>query len=68
LKDGLDRLHAFLIARPGHITLDITQTEREFIQKYYSNVLGRIENSGHRFGEGLSDRDKQALIAFLATL
>src|SRR5262249_52429076 len=44
LKDGLGRLHAFLTARPGRITLDITQTERDFIQRYYSNVLGRVEN------------------------
>jgi hypothetical protein len=68
LKNGLDRLHAFLVARPGRITLDITQTERDFIQRYYSNVLGRVENSGHAAGEELSDREKQALIAYLATL
>jgi len=68
LKGGLDRLHAFLTARPGRITVDITQTERDFIQRYYSNVLGRVENSGHTAGEELSDREKQALIAYLSTL
>jgi hypothetical protein len=68
LKDGLDRLHATLTATRGHFTLDITQTQGDFIQKYYSNVLDRVENAGHRFGEGLSEREKQALIAFLATL
>jgi len=31
-------------------------------------VLGRVENGGHTFGKDLSDREKQALIAFLATL
>ncbi len=39
-----------------------------FIQRFYSNVLGRVENAGHRFGEGLSERQKKALIAFVATL
>lgn len=46
-------------------TLEVNNT---FIQAYYSNVLGRIENAGHRFGEGLSEREKKALIAFVATL
>ncbi|MCC2663257.1 MAG: hypothetical protein K0S35_1179, partial [Geminicoccaceae bacterium] len=35
---------------------------------YYSNSRARIENAGHRFGEDLSDADKKALTAFLATL
>lgn len=34
----------------------------------YSSCTANIENAGHPFGEGLSDRDKKALIAFLATL
>jgi hypothetical protein len=68
LKGGLQRLHARLEAQKDHFTLDISQEQRDFIQAYYSNVLGRIENSGHRFGEDLSEREKQALIAFLATL
>ena len=68
LSEGLTRLRATLTASPGHITLNIAQTQRDFIQNYYSNVLGRVENAGHRFGEDLSDREKQALIAFLATL
>jgi hypothetical protein len=67
LKDGLQQLRDTLINnRP--FTLDITQVQADFIQNYYSNVLGRVENAGHRFGEDLSDREKQALIAFLATL
>jgi hypothetical protein len=68
LKNGLDRLHATLTVGRGHITLDISQTQRDFIQRYYSNVLGRAENAGHDAGEDLSEREKQALIAFLATL
>ena len=31
-------------------------------------ALDEIENAGHRFGEDLSEPDKQALTAFLATL
>jgi hypothetical protein len=34
----------------------------------YSSCSAEIENDGHRFGEDLSAADKQALIAFLATL
>jgi hypothetical protein len=68
LKEGLGRVRVPVTARDGPSTLDITVTEREFIQSYYSNSLTRIENLGHHFGADLPDRDKQALIAFLATL
>jgi hypothetical protein len=69
LKEGLARLGATLSpSGGGQVTLDIAQTQADFIQSYYSNVLGRVENAGHTFGADLSDRDKQALIAFLATL
>ena len=34
----------------------------------YSSCTADIENEGHPFGEDLPDRDKKALIAFLATL
>jgi hypothetical protein len=34
----------------------------------YSSCSAEIENDGHRFGEDLSDADKRALTAFLATL
>ena len=57
-----------LAARRGNLTYDITGPEAAFIQTFYSNVLGRVENAGHPFGTNLSDREKQALIAFLATL
>ena len=46
----------------------VLEVNDDFIQRFYSNVLGRIENAGHRFGEGLSEREKKALIAFVATL
>lgn len=34
----------------------------------YASCSEEIENDGHRFGEDLSEADKNALIAFLATL
>lgn len=34
----------------------------------YSSCTAELENEGHRFGEDLSPADKNALIAFLATL
>jgi hypothetical protein len=37
------------------------------IKQIYSSCTAEIENDGHRFGEDLSEADKKALIAFLAT-
>ena len=54
-----------MVGRVQDLTL---QVGNDFVQRYYSNVLEHVENAGHRFGEGLSDRDKAALIAFVATL
>jgi hypothetical protein len=68
LKLGLNAMWPILTGTPGHLKLDITRAQNDFVQRYYSNVLGRSENSGHRFGGSLSERDKQALTAFLATL
>lgn len=48
--------------------LDITKVQSSFIQRWYSNALDHNDNAGHRFGERLSDQEKRALIAFLATL
>ncbi len=56
-----------LALKPGAV-LDLVGDRLGFIQQYYSNALDPIENSGHRFGEALSDRQKQALTAFMATL
>jgi len=68
LREGLANLGADLERSQGHITIDFSRPQRAFIQNYYSNVLGRVENAGHRYGADLSEREKQALIAFLATL
>jgi hypothetical protein len=52
-----------LVSKPGTI-LEVGAELREV----YSNSLAVIENDGHRFGEDLSDKEKDALTAFLATL
>jgi hypothetical protein len=48
--------------------VDILREKAPFIEKYYETCMQTVENEGHRFGEDLSDADKNALIAFLATL
>ena len=68
LKKGLGSILPALTGAPGKITVDITAPQNEFVQRFYSNVLGRSENSGHTEGQDLSERDSRALIAFLATL
>ena len=54
-----------VVGRVQDLTL---QVGNDFVQRYYSNVLEHRENDGHRFGEALNGADKEALIAFLATL
>ena len=49
-------------------TIVVMQEHRQDVQRYYSRSTALIENVGHRFGEGLSAADKDALTAFLATL
>jgi hypothetical protein len=68
LREGLMGVRGTIIAEPGPVILDLVGDVGAFVQRYYSNVLERIENTGHRFGEDLTDEEKQALIAFVATL
>ena len=42
--------------------------KRDFVQQHYATCLDVVENGGHRFGEDLSEADKKAVTAFLATL
>lgn len=56
-----------LKAQPMEFVRIVTEN-KDLIYAYYSNCTALVENSGHRFGEGLTDADKKALIAFLATL
>ena len=46
----------------------VGQEHLAFIQQLYSNSTVDVENEGHTYGHELSPADKQALIAFLATL
>ena len=48
--------------------VDILREKRDFLSAHYQTCTEEIENGGHRFGEDLSDADKKALTAFLATL
>lgn len=42
--------------------------QHPYLLEVYSSCTSDIENAGHNFGQDLSDTDKKALIAFLATL
>ena len=48
--------------------VDILREQRAFIVANYQTCDQETENEGHRFGEDLSEADKKALTAFLATL
>jgi hypothetical protein len=52
---------------PGQF-VDVLKRKRAFLQANYQTCMQEVENDGHRFGEDLSDADKKALIAFMATL
>jgi len=55
-----------ILRDPGQM-LSVLKRRPDLV-KVYSSCTDRVENKGHRFGEGLSESDKKALIAFLATL
>ena len=59
------------------VTLEIAKDPERLIEtihehpqlvEIYSSCTDYVENKGHPFGEDLSDSDKKALIAFVATL
>lgn len=57
----------------AEVTRDPTQMiqsirKRPHLLKVYSSCTADVENDGHRFGEGLAGSDKNALVAFLATM
>ncbi|MEM1198705.1 MAG: cytochrome c [Pseudomonadota bacterium] len=68
LKAGLDGFLRKLLKDKVMRRFSLNGDPLMFAQKFYSNVLEPQENKGHTFGETLSDREKNALIAFLATL
>jgi len=48
--------------------VEILREKRDFLSANYETCTQEIENEGHRFGEDLSEADKKALTAFLATM
>ncbi|MBL8470172.1 MAG: cytochrome c [Rhodocyclaceae bacterium] len=55
-----------VLADPS-VLVDAAKKQPELL-RMYSSCLAEVENDGHRFGESLPEADKNALIAFLATL
>jgi hypothetical protein len=55
-----------IVAKPEQLVEAIRKHPK--LGEYYSSCTDVIENHGHPFGENLSPADKNALIAFVATL
>ena len=68
MRAGLAEFLLKLAVPGGSGALDLLAQPEGVMQRYYSNVLDWDESDGHRFGEALTDREKDALIAFVATL
>ena len=69
-KDRVPTLQAMaedILKHPARF-VDILREKRDFLSANYQTCTQEIENEGHRFGEDLSEADKKALTAFLATL
>ncbi len=56
-----------LLKHPGRF-VEIVREKRDFLRTRYDTCMQEVENEGHRFGEDLSEEDKKALTAFLATM
>ena len=65
--NGLQELLGDIREQPGN-AITILRKHRPFVQGHYSRSRAPVENAGHPFGGGLSEQDKRALTAFLATL
>lgn len=59
-----------IVADPGRLVevVKAARARTPQLWRVYSSCTAEIENQGHRFGEDLPSADKNALIAFLATL
>jgi hypothetical protein len=66
LGNELVEVAGLVIADPASL-IDVIR-ERPHLLDAYSSCTADVENDGHDFGGELPDADKQALIAFLATL
>jgi hypothetical protein len=56
-----------ILGKPDNL-VGAMATRPYLVKEVYSSCTADIENAGHRFGEDLPGADKNALIAFLATL
>ncbi|HEY4369871.1 MAG TPA: hypothetical protein VGN07_21730 [Steroidobacteraceae bacterium] len=63
---ALNEIRDGILREPDRLVDEIRK--RPLLLEVYSSCTATVENEGHRFGEGLSAADKQALTAFLATL
>ena len=70
LTAEMQRIGKAIVADPGRLVDEVkaARARTPAFWQVYSSCNSGIENDGHRFGEDLSDADKKALIAFLATL
>ncbi|HMN43732.1 MAG TPA: hypothetical protein PKE27_04135 [Povalibacter sp.] len=66
LFTALNEVRAEVMKDPATMVDEIRR--RPFLLEAYSSCTAIVENEGHRFGEGLPAKDKQALTAFLATI
>ena len=66
----LDGIAEVAMRDPGGMVeaVKAARSRLPLMAKVYSSCTEEIENDGHRFGENLPEADKNALIAFLATL
>ena len=62
LSAGLD------LAKAPERFVEVMLQRRELLRGHYRGCKEDIENEGHTFGSHLSDEEKRALVAFLATL
>ncbi|MBS0353344.1 MAG: cytochrome c [Proteobacteria bacterium] len=69
-KDLIPTLQAIaddVLKNPARF-VEILREKRDFLAANYVTCDQLVENEGHRFGEDLSEADKKAITAFLATL
>ena len=67
IEDDLKAIGKAIRDTPNGL-VEALKARPHLVKRVYSSCFAEIENAGHRFGEGLSDTDKKALTAFLATL
>jgi len=63
----LQAIGAEIVDKPANLVAALAKRPY-LVKEIYSACTAELENAGHRFGEDLPPADKNALIAFLATL